>query len=306
MPPVFAPPRGLLRGLLLGLLAAAAFAGAAAAQQPDAEALAAYEAEAEQVLQRLRGEMMREMTAAMQAGPAEAIGVCRHLAPQIEGRIEEESGWSVRRVALRVRDPANLADAEERAWLLGFEVRAQAGQSPSLLRSLRVVERDGEPTVHFMQAVPMMEGCVACHGEAVEPEVLAEIRALYPEDAATGYKVGEIRGAFSLYKPYVPDDRPISLGGGDWARIAALELPATVALAAPGREGDPAAGRAAFGAACRSCHGAQDLARHLLVERPAGEPGLCAFLETHGMTAADADCDIVAFLKVLAELDPGR
>jgi hypothetical protein len=35
----------------------------------------------------------------------------------------------------------------------------------------------------------------------VKPEVLAVIRKHYPEDQATGFKLGQLRGAFTLKKP---------------------------------------------------------------------------------------------------------
>jgi hypothetical protein len=264
-----------------------------------------YSAEAEQVLQRLRGAMMAEMQKAMQVGPKEAIGVCRHLAPRIEAQIEAESGWEVRRTASRVRNPANAPAPDERGVLLGFEVRLMAGQDPGRLRSLRLVERDGKRMVHFMQAVPMFDTCLACHGTDIAPDVLAAINELYPEDQATGYAVGEIRGAFSLYKPFDPS-KPPSITG-DWAKIAELALPSSVDLDGSGKTGDPANGRDAFKSHCKSCHSPIGLASHVFDRQGTPEePSLCRKLETHGISDAATDCDIVAFMKVLAGTTAAR
>ena len=38
--------------------------------------------------------------------------------------------------------------------------------------------------------------CATCHGESVEPALLARIRERYPEDQAVGFRVGELRGLF--------------------------------------------------------------------------------------------------------------
>ena len=262
-----------------------------------AQNLDPYVADAEAALQKLRGAMMQEMQTAMQKGVEQSIGVCRHAAPEIEARIGKETGWQVRRVALRVRNPANAANAEERGKLLSFEVRALGGQDPSILRSVDVVERDGKKWVHFMQAIPTFDMCLSCHGAKVTPKVDAAIRKLYPQDNAMGYKTGDIRGAFSLYKPYNPAQ---TLAPSGWARIAALKLPDAVALSGRAVPGNAQAGRDLFARHCRSCHGADDLAKRFFDAKTGkGEVKFCKKLETHGFTPEAQDCDILAFLKVL-------
>jgi len=42
--------------------------------------------------------------------------------------------------------------------------------------------------------------CLKCHGEDIDPKVAAKLDALYPQDNARGYKVGQVRGAFTLKK----------------------------------------------------------------------------------------------------------
>ena len=51
-----------------------------------------------------------------------------------------------------------------------------------------------------MKAIPTGEVCLKCHGSNVAPDVKAAIGELYPEDQATGFKAGELRGAFSVSK----------------------------------------------------------------------------------------------------------
>jgi hypothetical protein len=38
--------------------------------------------------------------------------------------------------------------------------------------------------------------CLACHGESLEPAVAAKLAAAYPKDQATGFRAGDLRGAF--------------------------------------------------------------------------------------------------------------
>jgi hypothetical protein len=49
-----------------------------------------------------------------------------------------------------------------------------------------------------MKPIIMEAQCAACHGTAVAPEVKAKIDEFYPDDAATDFREGEIRGAFSV------------------------------------------------------------------------------------------------------------
>jgi hypothetical protein len=63
------------------------------------------------------------------------------------------------------------------------------------------VEANGTKTFRFMKAIPTAELCLACHGKDLAPEVAAEIAESYPDDQATGFALGDIRGAFTLSKP---------------------------------------------------------------------------------------------------------
>ena len=49
-----------------------------------------------------------------------------------------------------------------------------------------------------MKAIPTQQMCLGCHGSALSAEVQKVLDERYPEDQAKGYKVGQIRGAFSL------------------------------------------------------------------------------------------------------------
>ena len=53
----------------------------------------------------------------------------------------------------------------------------------------------------YAKAIVMEPMCAVCHGERIAPEVEAAIRVSYPLDTATGFKAGELRGAFSVVWP---------------------------------------------------------------------------------------------------------
>jgi mono/diheme cytochrome c family protein len=145
---------------------------------------------------------MGELTTALAAeGPASAIGVCREVAQVVAQDVSAREGLEVGRTSLRLRNPANAPDDWERAQLEAFVAAAASGADPTTLEHAEVVTENGAQVFRWMKAIPMGELCVQCHGPDVAPEVAAAIRAAYPEDQATGFRPGEIRGAFTVRKP---------------------------------------------------------------------------------------------------------
>ena len=110
----------------------------------------------------------------------------------------------VGRTALRLRNPANAPDDFERAAMERFQREIAAGADPAALELAEIVEGPQGDTFRYMK--PIMTGgpCVLCHGEAVPPEAMAAILERYPEDRATGFAPGEMRGAFTITKALAP------------------------------------------------------------------------------------------------------
>ena len=53
----------------------------------------------------------------------------------------------------------------------------------------------------MMRGIATEPLCVACHGTEVAPEVRATILAHYPDDGATGFSLGDLRGALWVEVP---------------------------------------------------------------------------------------------------------
>ena len=100
-----------------------------------------------------------------------------------------------------MRNPANEPDAWELTVLRDFEVRKAAGEDPGTLDHAEIVVADGQRTFRYMKAIGTQPVCTVCHGTTIAPEVTARLDALYPEDRARGFAVGDIRGAFSIAQP---------------------------------------------------------------------------------------------------------
>ena len=138
-----------------------------------------------------------------QGGAAGAVEVCRDKAPQMARAASEQTGWAIRRVSLRNRNPKAVPDAWESAALQDFDRRAAAGESPATLEKWEVVSTEGRQELRYMKALPVQPLCVECHGptERLGAGVADKLRTHYPQDLGTGYTVGQIRGAITIRKP---------------------------------------------------------------------------------------------------------
>jgi hypothetical protein len=136
-------------------------------------------------------------------GPESAIAVCREKAPAMAKAASEKSGWAIRRVSLKNRNPKAVPDAWEKTVLEDFDRRVAAGEKPAALEKGEVVTVDGKQMYRYMKALPTQELCVQCHGpiEKISPAVQGKLKELYPDDQATGFNVGAIRGAITIKKP---------------------------------------------------------------------------------------------------------
>ena len=135
-------------------------------------------------------------------GPESAIEVCKEKAPQMAKAASEQSGWSIRRVSLRNRNPKAVPDSWERNALEEFDRRAAAGENLSTLDKGEIVSEGDKKEYRYMKALPVQQICIACHGpvDTLKPEVISKLQTNYPADKGTGYSIGQIRGAMTIRK----------------------------------------------------------------------------------------------------------
>lgn len=182
-------------------LAACLIAGTLQAAEPDPAQVAAARGASNELGSKLKAQLM---AAIKSDGPIAAIGVCNTIAPAIAEEAGAAHGLKVGRTALRVRNPANAPDDWERRALAAFAQEIAAGADPAKLeRAEMVTDATGASRFRYMKAIPMAaEPCLTCHGNP-EPALKAAILKLYPSDEATGFKPGELRGAFTVSGPVI-------------------------------------------------------------------------------------------------------
>lgn len=84
--------------------------------------------------------------------------------------------------------------------LENFDRQKAAGKDITKLAWSETVNTDDGREFRFMKAIPTGEVCLKCHGTELAPGVAQALAGLYPEDRATGYSQGDIRGAFVVTK----------------------------------------------------------------------------------------------------------
>jgi hypothetical protein len=156
--------------------------------------------EAKAAIGDLAGQLKTALSTAMKdQGPGAAIEVCKAIAPQSASAVGEQRHLTIKRTALKVRNPTNAPDDFEARVLASFVAQAQAGGDVQALVHSQVFEADGVKQLRFMKAIPMAEQpCAACHGANVKPDVTSKTLELYPQDQAVGFLPGQVRGAFSV------------------------------------------------------------------------------------------------------------
>jgi len=124
------------------------------------------------------------------SGPAAAIEVCSQEAPKIAAEVGQEFGVKIGRTSFKLRNPNN----QPPAWAVNLV--EQKMDTPHFQ------QLDDGATAAFLP-IKLQPQCLACHGDpaALPAEISAALHTLYPDDTATGFAVGDLRGWFWIEVP---------------------------------------------------------------------------------------------------------
>ena len=131
------------------------------------------------------------VTAIQDKGTEGAIEFCSTRAIQITDSMSTVLGSRLKRVAVRNRNPLNLASANELSYIQKINA--------SLARNEKPKPQLKETTEIYTAYYPILteQLCLQCHGDIkadIKPATHSTINRLYPGDKATGYKLNELRG----------------------------------------------------------------------------------------------------------------
>jgi hypothetical protein len=132
----------------------------------------------------------RLMEAMVNQGPAAAISVCQKEAPQIAAEVSDEHKLRIGRTGVRLRNPIN----QPPGWAKPLtDKKTDTAQF--------VVLNDDD--VAALLPIKLQVQCLMCHGpkEQVAPVIQDQLAKLYPNDQATGFHAGDLRGWFWIEMP---------------------------------------------------------------------------------------------------------
>lgn len=165
----------------------------AAPQNADAEYIMQGNAIADAAQQQLLKTLSKALA---DKGAAEAVGFCSLQALPLLDSLSKSKNVQIGRISDRYRNPADAPKGIDNEVLNAYKAAAAARQP------LEATVRHSGQEVYFYRPIMIaMPGCLQCHGNAdkdISPEVAAALKSRYPDDLATGYALGELRGAWKL------------------------------------------------------------------------------------------------------------
>lgn len=136
-------------------------------------------------------------TALQEGGVENAIDFCNLNAMPLVDSLSKNFDATIKRVSLKVRNPEDYPTELEKQILEAYEY--QWKDSISLQANVQPI---GEDQYLFTQPI-MVENalCLTCHGKPENGFLKATndfIKSKYPNDQATGYEIGDLRGMWSI------------------------------------------------------------------------------------------------------------
>lgn len=162
------------------------------------------EAKAQQFAQSVMRDVLPDMVLALeqkvsQSGAAAAVPFCNEFAPKY-GKLKMDTwapkavaelgakSFKFRRISARNRNPKNAPNEAQARILENWE--------KGTIKPAFYEDAGKFYTMHPIKISQPL--CLGCHGSAtdIDAKTAAEISKLYPQDKATGYRLGDLRGAF--------------------------------------------------------------------------------------------------------------
>lgn len=127
-----------------------------------------------------------------EGGVPNALKYCNLEAMPITDSLSKAHNVTIKRTALKLRNPANKPNTEEFNLLHQFKSDIELGKKVK-----PIIMKTGPKSKGFFAPITIKQPCLACHGN-VSNDVKSLIAEHYPKDKATGFKLGELRGMWSI------------------------------------------------------------------------------------------------------------
>ncbi len=143
------------------------------------------------LLKPLKQNLMQTLQSEIKAkGIIGGIEACQIEAPKIAEALQEKTKKiELGRTSHKLRNSNNAPRDWVKPYLKEF---VSSGKIPPV----QVVRLSGERYGYLEPIMLTQPLCLQCHGNEIESEVMVRLKALYPNDDAAGFKMGEFRGLF--------------------------------------------------------------------------------------------------------------
>jgi hypothetical protein len=145
-----------------------------------------------ELLKPFKMQLQAALKAGLAEGPEQAIDACRVQAPGISADLSVD-GVRLGRSSHKLRNPDNVAPEWATGILHGY-LREGSDRGP-----VSVDLDDGRSG--YAEPIVIQPVCTVCHGKQIEKGLASTIEATYPDDEATGFEVGDLRGIFWVEYP---------------------------------------------------------------------------------------------------------
>ncbi len=148
---------------------------------------------AQATMKNLGRNLMKQMKA---GGTQAAIPFCNKSAYPLTEAMEKQYNVSIKRTALKLRNPKNSPNTAEEKILNEYLAKIKNGE-----KLTPIVQKEQDNKVHFYTPIKLQKKCVACHGvlnKQVTSKTDSILKSLYPNDKATGFKPNDLRGIWSI------------------------------------------------------------------------------------------------------------
>ncbi|MEZ4301620.1 MAG: DUF3365 domain-containing protein [Polyangiaceae bacterium] len=171
--------------------------GSGSAPSPSASAVSKEDralTTAKSAAQKLGSQLRTRLIDSMNnGGPANAIQVCTTEAQGIAAQVAKDTGARVGRSSLKLRNPKDAPPGWVQTWLV-----AQGDKKADATTGIEgIFDSPAGKVARFLKPIAIEPNCLSCHGspDQISAEVKTALAEKYPEDKATDYKPGDLRGA---------------------------------------------------------------------------------------------------------------
>ena len=141
----------------------------------------------------LEGQLTKSMK---EGGVIKAVPFCNTMAMPLTVEMSEKNSASIKRTSHKVRNEKNSPNDDESRILKQYKNLLEENEP---LRPVVELDESGKP--HFYAPILLQQKCLTCHGvigENVTSKTDSIIRSFYPNDIATGFTEGDLRGIWSI------------------------------------------------------------------------------------------------------------